>query len=77
MERDEALKLLRGGKDGVREWNRRRDEGEEIPELNNSSLNGAKLHFANLKVGSLANALLDAAGQHPTCRMCQRSVDAT
>jgi len=33
MDLDEALKLLRGGEDGVKEWNRRRDEGEEIPDL--------------------------------------------
>ena len=30
MDRDEALKLLSGGPEGVTEWNRRRDTGEEI-----------------------------------------------
>ena len=33
MELAEALKLLRGGKDGVGEWNRRRKKGEAIPIL--------------------------------------------
>ncbi len=33
MDRDEALKLLRGGEDGVKEWNRRRKKGEAIPIL--------------------------------------------
>ena len=31
MDRDQALKLLRGGEDGLAELNRRRKEGEEIP----------------------------------------------
>jgi len=29
MDRDKALKLLRGGEDGAREWNRRRDAPKE------------------------------------------------
>ena len=33
MNRDEALKLLNGGKEGIAEWNRCREGGEEIPEL--------------------------------------------
>ena len=31
ISRDDALKLLRGGPEGVAEWNRRRVAGEEIP----------------------------------------------
>ena len=34
MDRDDALKLLKGGPVGIAEWNRRRDAGEEIPDLN-------------------------------------------
>ena len=33
MDRDEALKLLKGGWQGIGEWNRRRSEGETIPHL--------------------------------------------
>ena len=31
MDSDEALRLLKGGPDGVAEWNRRREAGEKIP----------------------------------------------
>jgi hypothetical protein len=30
MDRDEALKMLRGGPDGIAEWNKRRWAGEEF-----------------------------------------------
>ena len=40
---DEAIKLLRGGKEGIKEWNRRRDAGEEIPNLSDAMLAGARL----------------------------------
>ena len=33
MDRNEALRLLKGGSEGVAEWNRRRKAGEEIPDL--------------------------------------------
>jgi hypothetical protein len=42
VDRDEALRLLRGGEDGVREWNQRRRQGEEIPDLLRADLRGAK-----------------------------------
>lgn len=41
--KDEAIKLLRGGKEGIKEWNRRRDAGEEIPNLSGVMLAGARL----------------------------------
>ena len=47
MDRDEALKLLRGGKEGVAEWNRLRKKGVEIPDLR-----GADLRHAGLRAGS-------------------------
>ena len=56
MDRDEALKLLRGGEDGVSEWNRQRDEGEEIP-----SLNGANFRHADLRHAILSSAILTPA----------------
>ena len=31
MDRDEALTLLQSGAKGVKEWNERREAGEEIP----------------------------------------------
>jgi hypothetical protein len=33
MDRDEAIKLLTGGPDGVREWNQRRERNERMPKL--------------------------------------------
>jgi len=61
MDRDEALKLLRGGEDGVKEWNRRRKEGEEIPNLNGADLSGAILRHADLDRADLSHANLSGA----------------
>jgi hypothetical protein len=68
MDRDEALRLLRGGRDGVEEWNRRREEGEETPDLihanliradlSNADLRGADLRGANLWGANLWGAIL-------------------
>jgi hypothetical protein len=41
MDRDETLKLLRGGKESVAEWKRRRVAGEEIPDLSGADFRGA------------------------------------
>jgi hypothetical protein len=48
MDRDEALKLLRGGKEGVAECKRRRETGEDIPHLQQADLSEANLSDANL-----------------------------
>ena len=40
MDEKEALKLLRGGRDGVKEWNARRDKNESIPSLTEADLSG-------------------------------------
>ncbi|MDH3691276.1 MAG: pentapeptide repeat-containing protein [Gammaproteobacteria bacterium] len=49
MNRKEALELLRGGKRGVREWNRRRGRGrEKTPSLREADLAGADLEGADL-----------------------------
>jgi hypothetical protein len=61
MDRDEALRLLRGGEEGVREWNRRRRAGEAIPDLTGADLHGADLHGADLTEASLDGARLDWA----------------
>jgi hypothetical protein len=48
MERDEAIRLLTGGPDGVHEWNQRREQGEDIPDLRGAVLRGAVLRGAVL-----------------------------
>jgi TIR domain/Pentapeptide repeats (8 copies) len=58
MDRDEALKLLKGGWQGIREWNRRRSEGETIPHLGGADLRGARLHQADLSGADLSGAIL-------------------
>jgi len=64
MDRDDALKLLRGGEDGVREWNRRREGGEQIPDLSGANLSLANLCGANLCGANLSGAKLS----HVQCR---------
>ncbi len=46
MDRDEALKLLRGGEEGVKEWNERRKAGKETPTLVGANLRAAHLETA-------------------------------
>jgi hypothetical protein len=55
MDRDEALRLLRSMA-GVAEWNRRRENGEEIPPLIKFPLQMADLSVANLSGASLREA---------------------
>jgi hypothetical protein len=61
MDRDEAIKLLKGGKEGVREWNRRRGNGEKIPGLRQADLSSAIFHGANLSRAYLIEAKLIGA----------------
>jgi hypothetical protein len=61
MDRDEALRLLKGGPDGIAEWNRRRKSGDGIPDLTNANLREAYLRNANLSGANLSGAnLIDA-----------------
>lgn len=53
MKLDEAVRLLRGGREGIQEWNRRRSAREEVPSLRGVDLSGTDL--ANLIV----------TGKHP------------
>ncbi len=46
MVREEAIKLLRGGPDGVAEWNRRRETEEKLPEFSCVDLHGADVSGA-------------------------------
>jgi hypothetical protein len=48
-----ALKLLRGGRKGIAEWNRRREDGQIIPKLDNADLTKADLSGANLSGADL------------------------
>lgn len=61
MDRDEALRLLRGGPEGVAKWNRRRAADEEIPDLTEADLHGAHLHGADLGGADLSRADLRGA----------------
>jgi TIR domain/Pentapeptide repeats (8 copies) len=71
MDREEALKLLKAGRKGIDEWNRRRKSGEIIPSLRRANLSrvnlsrvnlrGANLHGANLSVAKLDRADLSDA----------------
>jgi hypothetical protein len=61
MDRDEALNLLKGGVDGVVEWNRRRESGEDIPDLNGADLSGDYLDWADLRWANLREADLTGA----------------
>ena len=48
MDRDEALKLLQGGRPGIAEWNRRRRTGEKMPDFSEADLREADLGGADL-----------------------------
>jgi hypothetical protein len=61
MDRDEALRLLRGGPDGLLEWILRRGRGEEIPDLSGADLSEADLHGADLRGADLSGADLNRA----------------
>jgi hypothetical protein len=69
MDRDEALRLLRGGPEGVEEWNQRRKAEEEIPDLSMAllrgvNLNGADLSDANLNAANLIRSNFFMVKQH-------------
>jgi hypothetical protein len=61
MDRDEALKLLKGGEEGIAEWNKRRENLEQILDLSDADLNGARLDGANLSKAYLDGANLIGA----------------
>src|SRR5512135_350025 len=61
MDRNKALRLLKGGSEGVAEWNRRRKAGEEIPPLREADLRGANLIRADIRGANLGKADLGRA----------------
>lgn len=58
MNSDKALKLLRAGPQGVKEWNRQRESGEQLPSLRGVNLCKADLCNADLRGIDLSNANL-------------------
>jgi hypothetical protein len=58
MDRDEALKLLRGGPEGIAEWNRLRAAIGAIPSLSGADLRKADLRGADLRRVDLGHAIL-------------------
>jgi uncharacterized protein YjbI with pentapeptide repeats len=61
MDRVEALRLLRAGKDGIDEWNQRREAEEAVPDLTHAVLRGADLSGADLSGANLAKAEISGA----------------
>lgn len=58
MTREEALRLLRGGADGVREWNRLVAGGATVPDLRDAFLINAELCGIDLRGAFLIGACL-------------------
>ncbi len=81
MKRGKALKLLKGGRSGVDEWNSLRKSGEDTPDLSKADLSdtdlggvnfddieliGCNLRGANLSYADLRRAQLNGAELHGT-----------
>ena len=56
MTKEEALKLLRGGEDGIREWNLRREQEEDIPDLRDADLSDVNLSLVDFSCAELLGA---------------------
>ena len=56
MDREEALRLLKGGEEGVAKWNERRADGEQIADLSNANLSNARLIGADISGATLIRA---------------------
>jgi hypothetical protein len=61
MDRDEAIRLLGSGPEGVAKWNQLRVSGGQIPDLKGVNLRGAHLEEANLSKANLGMANLGMA----------------
>jgi hypothetical protein len=61
MDHDEAIRLLKGGEEGIIVWNRLRKFDADIPTLHGVDLRGANLSGANLSSAQLAGARLNEA----------------
>jgi hypothetical protein len=60
MNSDEAVRLLKGGSEGVAEWNRLRSLGPDllVTDLRGADLEGADLRGAHLEGADLRGAIL-------------------
>jgi uncharacterized protein YjbI with pentapeptide repeats len=58
MDRNQALRLLKGGPEGIAEWNRRRARDDDIPSLLDADLAGADLSEVDLSAANLRGANL-------------------
>jgi hypothetical protein len=56
MNRDEALKLLRGGRQGIRKWNQWCKSAEDIPSLSGADFSEARLTSVRLTSAGLTSA---------------------
>jgi Pentapeptide repeats (8 copies) len=61
MDRDNAIKLLKGGREGLAEWIRRRVVGEPLPDLSEADLAGAGLCGAKLSEAKFNEAKFNEA----------------
>ena len=61
MNRDEALKLLRSGQEGIHEWNQRKGVRGELLDLTDANLIRANLTGADLRQAVLRQAVLTGA----------------
>lgn len=61
MNREEAIRLLRAGDDGIKKWNEFRALEAELPDLSHADLSDTKLQTANLSGVHLEDANLDGA----------------
>ena len=66
MDCEEAVRLLKGGEEGIAEWNARREDGEEIPTLENANFFRTDLSGADLNGADLSGATLVFADLHET-----------
>jgi hypothetical protein len=61
MDRDEAIQLLKGGSDRIREWNKWRRRRGKLPDLSGSNFRVADLRGADLRRADLSGADLRLA----------------
>lgn len=68
MNGGEAVELLRDGRQGIAEWNRRRSVGEPIPPMHFADLRFADLRYMDLRLINLQGAVLSGADLR-ACRL--------
>lgn len=61
MNREQAERMLRRGRGGIREWNKQREQDTDLPDLSGVQLDHADLKEANLDGVNLTGANLESA----------------